>query len=203
VTCPALTCHVALNGSIKLHIGTRGIMLTIHRLTAGDGYKYLLRHIASGDVDRRLATPLTAYYTASGYPPGRWLGRGLNGLGGGEVRPGSEVTEEQMTALFGRAEDPLTGRTLGRPYRVFKPPSERIQDQIRTLDPALSDRARQDAIEQIRKSEMRQKTKQAVAGFDLTFSPPSPFQRSGRPPMSAYRNRSSPPITRPSTLSST
>jgi hypothetical protein len=24
---------------------------------------------------------LTAYYTASGYPPGRWLGGGLTGLG--------------------------------------------------------------------------------------------------------------------------
>jgi len=166
-----LTCHGALNGAINLHIRTRGIMLSIHRLTAGDGYKYLLRHIATGDVDRRLATPLTAYYTASGYPPGRWLGRGLNDLGRGELRPGNEVTEAQMAALFGRAEDPLTGRTLGRPHRVFKPPSERIQDQIRTLDPALSETARQDAIEQIRRSEMRQKTKQAVAGFDLTFSP--------------------------------
>jgi hypothetical protein len=146
-------------------------MLSIHRLTAGDGYKYLLRHVASGDVDRRMATPLTSYYSASGYPPGRWIGSGLSGLGDGPLRPGSEVTEAQMAALFGRAEDPSTGRPLGRPHPVYKSPPERIQQQIRALDPALNVAARQDAIEQIRKAEMRQKTKQAVAGFDLTFSP--------------------------------
>jgi conjugative relaxase-like TrwC/TraI family protein len=149
----------------------RRIMLSIHRLTAGDGYKYLLRHIASGDVDRRMATPLTAYYTASGYPPGRWLGSGLSSLGAGDLRPGSEVTEAQMAALFGRGEDPVTGSALGRAHRVFKGPSERIRERIRSLDPALSETDRQDAIEQIRRAEMRQKTKQAVAGFDLTFSP--------------------------------
>lgn len=142
-------------------------MLSIHRLTAGDGYKYLLQHVASGDVDRRMATPLTAYYTASGYPPGRWMGSGLRGLGDGQLVPGDEVTEDQMAALFGRAEDPLTGRVLGRPHRVYKSPPERIRD----LDPALSGAARQRAIEQIHHAEMRQKTKQAVAGFDLTFSP--------------------------------
>ncbi|WP_410790573.1 MobF family relaxase [Kribbella sp. C-35] len=146
-------------------------MLSIHRLTAGDGYKYLLRHIASGDVDRRLATPLTTYYTASGYPPGRWMGSGLSGLAAGQLVPGSEVSEEQMAALFGRAQDPLTGHPLGRPYPTFKTPSERIQDQIRALDPRLSETEREVEIEQIRKREMRRKTQQAVAGFDLTFSP--------------------------------
>ncbi|GAA1580262.1 hypothetical protein GCM10009789_37590 [Kribbella sancticallisti] len=95
-------------------------MLSIHRLSAGDGYQYLLRHIASGDVDRRLATPLTAYYTKSGYPPGRWMGRGLGDVGGGRLLPGSEVTEVQMAALFGRAEDPLTGKTLGRRVSSFQ-----------------------------------------------------------------------------------
>lgn len=146
-------------------------MLTIHRLTAGDGYKYLLRHIASGDVDRRMATSLTAYYTASGYPAGRWLGSGLSWLGAGQLVPGSEVSEEQMAALFGRAQDPLTGHSLGRPYPTFKTPSERIQDQIRALDPRLGESERQVEIEQIRRRAMRQKTQQAVAGFDLTFSP--------------------------------
>jgi hypothetical protein len=46
-------------------------VLSIHRLTAGDGFKYLLKAVASGDVDRRMATPLTAYYNAAGYPAGR------------------------------------------------------------------------------------------------------------------------------------
>ncbi|MFK4087512.1 MobF family relaxase [Kribbella sp. NPDC020789] len=146
-------------------------MLSIHRLTAGDGYKYLLRHIATADVDRRMATPLTAYYTASGYPPGRWLGSGLAGLGGGQLRPGDEVTELHMEALFGRAEDPLSGRTLGAPYRVYKPPSMRIEERVRALGTDLIGADRAAVIAEIRRSEMRQKSRQAVAGFDLTFSP--------------------------------
>src|SRR4051794_4881063 len=55
--------------------------MSMHRLSAGSGYQYLLRHTASGDVQRLAGTPLTTYYTASGYPPGRWLGGGLTGLG--------------------------------------------------------------------------------------------------------------------------
>lgn len=140
-------------------------------MNAGEGYLYLLRHVATGDVDRRMATPLTAYYTASGYPPGRWMGQGLSGLGDGELAPGSEVTEAQMAGLFGRAEDPLTGRPLGEPYRVFKRPRERIRDRIRELDPALSTAERERAVTRIRREEMRKKSRQAVAGFDLTFSP--------------------------------
>jgi conjugative relaxase-like TrwC/TraI family protein len=146
-------------------------VLSIHRLTAGDGYAYLLKHVAAGDVDRRMATSLTAYYAASGYPAGRWLGKGLSGLGDGAPLQGFEVTEEQMASLFGRAENPLTGRTLGRPYRVFKTPAERVAERVRTLDPSLDSVRRDLAIEQIRKDEARQKTRQAVAGFDLTFSP--------------------------------
>ena len=55
--------------------------MSIHRLSAGAGYQYLLRHTATGDVARLAGSPLTAYYTAGGYPPGRWLGSGLTGLG--------------------------------------------------------------------------------------------------------------------------
>lgn len=76
-----------------------------------------------------------------------------------------------MAALFGRAEDPLTGQTLGAPHRVFKSPEARIRDRIRDLDPALPDAEREIAIAQIRKAERRTKSRQAVAGFDLTFSP--------------------------------
>src|SRR5207247_9682272 len=92
-------------------------VLSIHRLTAGDGYTYLLKHVATGDVDRRMATPLTAYYAASGYPAGRWLGRGLSGLGDGQLAAGTEVTEEQIGALFGRARNASTGDGRGEPYR--------------------------------------------------------------------------------------
>src|SRR5215207_872194 len=66
--------------------------MSMHRLSAGSGYQYLLRHTAAGDVQRLAGTPLTAYYTASGYPPGRWLGSGLTGLGqADEVTRGIEA----------------------------------------------------------------------------------------------------------------
>nr|WP_238355056.1 MobF family relaxase [Kribbella sandramycini] len=148
-----------------------GAMLSIHRMTAGDGYNYLLRHIASGDVDHRMATPLTAYYTATGYPPGRWLGTGLPGLGDGSLRPGNTVTEDQMAALFGQGKDPLNGRQLGRPYPVYKTPAQRVADQIQELPNSLSEVERAAVIAQIHKAARREETQQAVAGFDFTFSP--------------------------------
>ena len=43
-------------------------------MTAGNGYKYLLRSVAAGDGNRSLSTPLTRYYAEVGTPPGRWMG---------------------------------------------------------------------------------------------------------------------------------
>src|SRR5690625_560580 len=40
-------------------------------MSAGDGYKYLLRTVAAGDGDRSLSTPLTRYYAEQGAPWGR------------------------------------------------------------------------------------------------------------------------------------
>lgn len=37
-------------------------------MSAGDGYKYLLRSVAAVDGDRSLSTPLTRYYTEQGTP---------------------------------------------------------------------------------------------------------------------------------------
>jgi conjugative relaxase-like TrwC/TraI family protein len=146
-------------------------VLSIHRLSAGDGYKYLIKHIASADVDRRMATPLTAYYVANGYPPGRWAGSGLPGLGKGEIKAGDEVTEEQMAALFGRAQDPVDGKQLGRPFRVYRSLDERIEARIADLPADLNEENRAAAIAEVRRTESRVRARQAVAGFDLTFSP--------------------------------
>lgn len=87
-------------------------------MSAGDGYKYLLRTIAAGDGDRSLSTPLTRYYSAKGTPPGRWMGAGLRGLGMGQVVEGDEVTEGQLQRLIGSGLDPVTGEALGRAYPV-------------------------------------------------------------------------------------
>ncbi|MGO3022182.1 MAG: hypothetical protein ACTIIH_02940 [Brevibacterium sp.] len=37
-------------------------------MSAGDGYKYLLRTIAAADGERSLSTPLTRYNTEEGTP---------------------------------------------------------------------------------------------------------------------------------------
>lgn len=57
-------------------------------MSAGDGYKSLLRTVAAGDGDRELSTPLTRNYNADGTPPGRWMGSGLAALGSGQLHDG-------------------------------------------------------------------------------------------------------------------
>ncbi|ORV08063.1 TrwC relaxase [Mycolicibacterium fallax] len=58
-----------------------------HKLTAGDGYLYLLRQIAASDATHRGRSKLADYYTAKGESPGTWLGRGLAGLSNPVGRP--------------------------------------------------------------------------------------------------------------------
>ena len=144
-------------------------MMSLHRLSAGAGYQYLLRHTACGDVRRASSTPLTAYYTDSGYPPGRWIGRGLAGV---EVPLGSAVTEVQMARLFGEGCDPLSGQALGRSYPKFRALADRIAVLVDALPADLNATERADHIVKIRTRESARPSPCAVAGFDLTFTVP-------------------------------
>src|SRR3954451_16515299 len=76
--------------------------MTVHKLTAGDGYTYLTRQAASADEQRAPGQSLTEYYTARGNPPGEWIGNGARTLG----VEGTAVTESQMKALFGEGCHP-------------------------------------------------------------------------------------------------
>ncbi len=90
-------------------------VMSIHRLSAGAGYQYLLRHTATGDVGRLAGSPLTAYYTASGYPPGRWLGGGLAGLGvtaGGDLQA-RQVEPPARTQPSAREDEGAAGDLAG------------------------------------------------------------------------------------------
>lgn len=49
-------------------------------MSAGDGYKYLLRTVAAADGDRELSTPLTRYYVEAGAPWGSISSPVLTGL---------------------------------------------------------------------------------------------------------------------------
>ncbi|MGE3813354.1 MAG: MobF family relaxase [Candidatus Nanopelagicales bacterium] len=139
------------------------------RMSAGAGYQYLLRHTACGDVHRDPSTPLTAYYTASGYPPGSWYGAGLAGLG---ITAGSTVTEEGMARLYGQGQHPATGAPLGRPYPAFRSTAQRIADSVAALPESMTDSARAAAVEAITRLEAARRPRVAVAGFDLTFTAP-------------------------------
>ncbi|HAS33438.1 MAG TPA: conjugal transfer protein, partial [Microbacterium sp.] len=57
-------------------------------------------------------------------------------------------------------------------YPRLLPPRERIAARVARLDASLTGAQRQEAIERIREEEVAKKPRTAVAGFDLTFSPP-------------------------------
>ncbi|KDE96914.1 hypothetical protein Y900_030235 [Mycolicibacterium aromaticivorans JS19b1 = JCM 16368] len=96
----------------------------IHKLTAGDGYLYLIRQTAAHDADQRGRGSLGDYYTEKGESPGQWVGKGLAGLADPasrtwvtdledqmwRIEPGSAVTEDQMKALFGLGLHPNAGQ---------------------------------------------------------------------------------------------
>ncbi len=116
-------------------------------MTLGAGYAYLMSSVARAD-EARGVSGLTAYYAATGTPPGRFLGAGLAGLGQGEgIAPGSPVREEQLWRMLGMLQDSLTGEPLGRAPRP---------DRTQLID----------ANGRVRKAS------KTVAGFDLTFSAP-------------------------------
>src|SRR3954469_7897149 len=111
--------------------------MSLHKLTAGDGYTYLTRQVAAADATHRGYGDLAAYYSEKGEAPGLWLGTGLSSLADFPVA--GYVTEAQMRALFGQGRHPnaeaieqaarAAGKDpievdavsrLGNPYRVYE-----------------------------------------------------------------------------------
>ncbi|MEP7737862.1 MobF family relaxase [Nocardioides sp. 31GB23] len=84
--------------------------MSLHKLTAGDGYTYLTRQVAVQDATDRGASGLAEYYAEKGESPGRWWGSGMTAL---DVPVGSTVSEAQMKRLFGEGRHPDAG-SLGR-----------------------------------------------------------------------------------------
>src|SRR5690625_3257276 len=151
------------------------MVMTIRVMSSGKGYEYLLKSVVVGDGDREMSSPLTRYYTETGNPPGTWVGTGLMSLDDGltpALAEGDTVTEEHLARLLGDGIHPVTGDKLGKRFPSLQPPRERIAARLARLDPDLRGDAREEAVQRIREEEVAKKPRTAVAGFDLTFSPP-------------------------------
>lgn len=95
-------------------------MLSIHKMVAGEGYRYLTRHVAVNDGAAANGQSVTDYYAITGNPPGRWLGQGIDALGraGARITPDSRVDERELAAVFRDGCDPVTGEAIGRRLKV-------------------------------------------------------------------------------------
>ncbi|MFI8944158.1 MobF family relaxase [Streptomyces syringium] len=82
-------------------------MMTVHKLSAGDGYTYYIRETASADAQRERGQELGDYYATSGNPPGVWMGSGIDVLG-----VSGTVSEAQMKALYGEGLHPDAERII-------------------------------------------------------------------------------------------
>src|SRR6478752_6573463 len=174
--------------------------MTIHKVSAGDGYDYLTRQVAVADQDLAKGQDLAAYYTASGEPPGIWAGQGCRDLGVSGV-----VRDDQMQSLWGEGYHPdadiLGPIPLGRAYPTFAKGSTPYSKSYMAALQLFREQNGRGATEQERRAlrltaaratlldmgrpasarnpaavaeflaGQRRAERQAVAGYDLTFSP--------------------------------
>ena len=99
--------------------------MTLHKLTAGDGYEYLTRQVAAADSTELGRQALADYYSEKGERPGVWLGRGLDGVEG--VSEGEQVDAAQMKALFGAGRHPDADRIMQAAVRAGATADEALE----------------------------------------------------------------------------
>lgn len=116
-------------------------MMTIHRVSAGDGYEYYTREVASDDERRERKQELGDYYLKSGAPAGVWMGEEITR----HFHVTGEVTEQQMRDLFGQGKRPDAqairdakdgvvderNLLLGNPYAVYPAFHQEFTDAVR------------------------------------------------------------------------
>ncbi|WP_133884192.1 MobF family relaxase [Glycomyces sp. NRRL B-16210] len=174
--------------------------MTVHKLTVGDGYTYLTRQTAGGDVPRAPGQSAAGYYTQAGNPPGRWTGSGIEALG---LEPGQQVVEAQMRNLFGEglhpdaeaiqdaylAEHLRPGLTAAQEhrvqaaaeragklgqrfpaYKILEPFQQRVAERLRDV---AAETGRAPTPAEVAKVKREEATRQraGVAGYDLVFTP--------------------------------
>lgn len=110
--------------------------------------EYYLSTTAKSDGQMKEVKDLTSYYLDSQTPAGRWIGSGLTGL---SLNHGDQVSKHDARKIYEQLVDPITGARLGR-----RP--------IKTVQAPLDAKTPQ--------GKKAKEERNAVAGFDLTFSVP-------------------------------
>ena len=88
----------------------------------GTAWQYLVDNVGCGAGE---GTRAASYYAGQGTPPGKFVGKGLAGLGPvpGAVKAGNVVSPEMLYRMLVMLADPLTGEALGRaPFAGQKAP---------------------------------------------------------------------------------
>ena len=173
--------------------------MTVGRVGAGAGCKYLTEQVAAGKDDFAELSPAqaVAYYSdtkAHGETPGRWLGRGLGTVG----LAAGPVSATELENLVGKARHPhfddllraealrllndpsLSVRDrqaalaaaekslhLGRAFATYESAADRAERAVADLGED-ADEASRDAI---RAQVLAEGDRQAVAAYELTFTP--------------------------------
>src|SRR6478735_558233 len=83
------------------------MVASVGRITAGRGYDYLTRDVATSKHD---------YYTGTAEAPGVWTGRGAAGIG-----LAGQVAAEDMAVLYGRFVVPSTAGGRRMPNGRWQP----------------------------------------------------------------------------------
>lgn len=120
------------------------MVASVGRITAGRGYDYLTREVATSRHD---------YYTGTGEAPGVWAGSGRHELGLDGV-----VDADDLAALYGGFIDPRTS------------PYAHLSDGRNVAPTLVGEGLRADA-KVIDRGTANERVLEQVAAFDVTFSP--------------------------------
>ncbi|MGW0504011.1 MobF family relaxase [Micromonospora sp. NPDC003241] len=147
-------------------------MLTVTRISPGDGYRYVMEQVAAGRHDLRPIgdtgpTPYYINHAARGESPGWWAGDGTAVLG-----VSGWVTEQQMRYLIGQGRHPTTGFQLGQKWRLYAPMTDEYREEaVRRALMHLPDDATVEQRDKVWHDLMNAPERRAVSAYDVTVSP--------------------------------
>ncbi|MEU7611130.1 MobF family relaxase [Micromonospora sp. NPDC049204] len=147
-------------------------MLSVTRISPGDGYRYVIEQVAAGRHDLRPLddggpTPYYINHTARGESPGWWAGKGAAVLGAS-----GWVNERQMRYLIGQGRHPLAGYRLGQKWRIYRPMTDEYREKAvqRALAHLPAD-ATMEQRDKVWHDIMNAPERRAVSAYDVTVSP--------------------------------